>query len=88
VSGRDTYRVAEHSVGSVKCALSRKTSGGHEAFLCKKYFELSYSKTQQHKECVSMNLSQVLNLRRSSAFAHRVPTKSSKGREKLSRFLS
>jgi hypothetical protein len=53
--------------GSARCASSRRTPGGREAFLCKKYFELSYPKTQQHKECANKNLSEVLKLRRNSA---------------------
>jgi hypothetical protein len=67
--GEGTYRVTEHSVkkGSARCASSRRTPGGREAFLCKKYFELSYSKTQQHKEHANKNLSEVLKLRRNSA---------------------
>jgi hypothetical protein len=67
--GEGTYRVTEHSVkkGSTRCASSRRTPGGREAFLCKKYFELSYPKTQQHKECANKNLSEVLKLRRNSA---------------------
>jgi hypothetical protein len=32
----DTHRVAEYSVGSARCASSRRIPGGHEAFLSKK----------------------------------------------------
>jgi hypothetical protein len=56
VSRRDTCRVVEHSVSSARCASSRRTPGGREAFLFKKYFELSYSKSQQHQECTRMDL--------------------------------
>jgi hypothetical protein len=66
--GEGTYRVTEHSVkkGSARCASRRRTPRGHEEFLCKKYFELSYSKTQQHKEHANNNLSKVLKIRRNS----------------------
>jgi hypothetical protein len=46
--------------------IEQKNAGGREAFLCKKYFELSYPKTQQHKECANKNLFEVLKLRRNS----------------------
>jgi hypothetical protein len=42
--------------GSARCASSRRTPGGCEAFLRKKYFKLSYPKTQQHKECAQSEL--------------------------------
>jgi len=66
--GEGTYRVTEHSVkkGSTRCASSRRMPGGNEAFLCKKYFELIYLKTQKHKECANKNLSEVIKLRRNS----------------------
>jgi len=52
--------------GSARCASSRRIPGGREAFLCKKYFKLSYLKTQQYKECANKNLSEVLKLIRNS----------------------
>jgi hypothetical protein len=46
--------------------IEQRIPGGHEAFLCRKYFKLSYPKTQQHKECANKNLSEFLKLRRNS----------------------
>jgi hypothetical protein len=38
VSSSKTTGVTEHSVGSARCALSKGTPRGSEAFLFKKYF--------------------------------------------------
>jgi hypothetical protein len=42
----DTHRDVEHSMekGFVRCALSRRMPGGHEAFLYKKYFGSEFNK--------------------------------------------
>jgi hypothetical protein len=57
VSRRDTHRVVEHSVGSARCASSRRTPGGRKEFSFPENFSnLSYSKSQEHQECVRVDL--------------------------------
>jgi len=40
---RDTYRIVEHFVGYARHSSSRRTLGGREAFLYKKYFGSKFS---------------------------------------------
>jgi hypothetical protein len=53
----DTHRVVEYSVGSARCASSRKTPGGRRDFSFQENFsDLSLEKSQEHQECVRVDL--------------------------------
>jgi hypothetical protein len=52
VSRRDTFRVVEHSVGSARCASSRRILGGRKVFSFQENFSnLSYSRSS-NTNCV------------------------------------